>query len=238
MEKIERDTLISADENRKMFDRIANTYDVANRFISLGLDQGWRKKTIQELNPKEDEYYLDIGTGTGDLAFELLSQSPQSQVDAIDPSEKMLAVARDKALSLGVSKRPRFQNADALNLPMPECFFDGIVSGFCFRNIENRLNALKEMHRVLKTSGKLLILEATYPENSIVRLGYKLYTPFVPLIGKLLGFKQSYSYLLDSIEDFPKKEKVISMFDEVGFKDIQVKSLAFGTVSIFIGRKL
>ena len=72
-----------------MFDRIANTYDVANRFISLGLDQGWRKKTIQELNPKESEYYLDIGTGTGDLAFELLSQSPQSQVDAIDPSEKM-----------------------------------------------------------------------------------------------------------------------------------------------------
>ena len=238
MEKIERDTLISADENRKMFDRIANTYDVANRFISLGLDQGWRKKTIQELNPKESEYYLDIGTGTGDLAFELLSQSPKSQVDAIDPSEKMLAVARDKALSLGVSKRPRFQNADALNLPMPECFFDGIVSGFCFRNIENRLNALKEMHRVLKTSGKLLILEATYPENSIVRLGYKLYTPFVPLIGKLLGFKQSYSYLLDSIEDFPKKEKVKSMFDEVGFKDIQVRSLAFGTVSIFIGRKL
>ena len=238
MEKIERDTLISADENRKMFDRIANTYDVANRFISLGLDQGWRKKTIQELNPKESEYYLDIGTGTGDLAFELLSQSPKSQVDAIDPSEKMLAVARDKALSLGVSKRPRFQNADALNLPMPECFFDGIVSGFCFRNIENRLNALKEMHRVLKTSGKLLILEATYPENSIVRLGYKLYTPFVPLIGKLLGFKQSYSYLLDSIEDFPKKEKVTSMFDEVGFKDIQVRSLAFGTVSIFIVRKL
>ena len=185
MEKIERDTLISADENRKMFDRIANTYDVANRFISLGLDQGWRKKTIQELNPKKDEYYLDIGTGTGDLAFELLSQSPKSQVDAIDPSEKMLAVARDKALSLGVSKRPRFQNADALNLPMPECFFDGIISGFCFRNIENRLNALKEMHRVLKTSGKLLILEATYPENSIVRLGYKLYTPFFPLIGKV-----------------------------------------------------
>ena len=225
MEKIERDTLISADENRKMFDRIANTYDVANRFISLGLDQGWRKKTIQELNPKEDEYYLDIGTGTGDLAFELLSQSPKSQVDAIDPSEKMLAVARDKALSLGVSKRPRFQNADALNLPMPECFFDGIVSGFCFRNIENRLNALKEMHRVLKIRGKLLILEATYPENSLVRLGYKLYTPLVPLIGKLLGIKQSYSYLLDSIEDFPKKEKVISMFDEVGFKDIQVLSL-------------
>ena len=238
MEKIERDTLISAEENRKMFDKIANTYDIANRFISLGLDQGWRKKTINELNPKENKFYLDIGTGTGDLAFELLSQSPNSQVDAIDPSEKMLAVARDKSLNLGVSKRPRFQNADALNLPMPDNFFDGIVSGFCFRNIENRLKALEEMFRVLKKNGKILILEATYPKNSIVRFGYKLYTPFVPLIGKLLGFKNSYSYLLDSIEDFPKSEKVVSMFNMVGFKDIKVKSLAFGTVSIFIGRKL
>ena len=158
MEKIERDTLISAEENRKMFDKIANTYDIANRFISLGLDQGWRKKTINELNPKENKFYLDIGTGTGDLAFELLSQSPNSQVDAIDPSEKMLAVARDKSLNLGVSKRPRFQNADALNLPMPDNFFDGIVSGFCFRNIENRLKALEEMFRVLKKNGTALIV--------------------------------------------------------------------------------
>ena len=161
MEKIERDTLISADENRKMFDRIANTYDVANRFISLGLDQGWRKKTIHELNPKEDEYYLDIGTGTGDLAFELLSQSPKSQVDAIDPSEKMLAVARDKALSLGVSKRPRFQNADALNLPMPECFFDGIVSGFCFRNGSGRVMAHVDTVSTYTTSALRVMVSGT-----------------------------------------------------------------------------
>ena len=132
----------------------------------------------------------------------------------------MLAVARDKSLNLGVSKRPRFQNAD-VKPSDARCFFDGIVSGFCFGNIENRLKALEEMYRVLKKNGKLLILEAIYPENSLVRFGYKLYTPFVPLIGKLLGFKQSYSYLLDSIEDFPKKEKVVSMFNMVGFRDIQ-----------------
>ena len=90
-----------------MFDKIAYTYDIANRFISWFRSR-LEKKTINELNPKENKFYLDIGTGTGDLAFELLSQSPNSQVDAIDPSEKMLAVARDKSLNLGVSKKTSF----------------------------------------------------------------------------------------------------------------------------------
>ena len=132
MDNTNRDTLISASDNRKMFDRIASKYDTANRAISLGLDIGWRKKTIDSLNPKEDGVYLDIGTGTGDLAMELLKRVPKAQVEAIDPSEKMLAVAREKSLKLGVSRRPRFQNADALNLPMPDEIFDGIVWVFVF----------------------------------------------------------------------------------------------------------
>ena len=140
--------------------------------------------------------------------MELLAQVPKAQVEAIDPSEKMLAVARDKALKLGVSRRPRFQNADALNLPMPDTLFDGIVCGFCFRNIEHRQRALSEMFRVMKPGGKLMILEATYPENILVRWGYKLYTPLVPLIGKLFGDGDAYSYL-DSIEDFPRRDTVV-----------------------------
>ena len=238
MEETNRDTLISASENRTMFDKIASTYDKANRLISLGMDSGWRRKTIEKLSPSADGDYLDIGTGTGDLAFELLSQVPEAQVYAIDPSENMLAVARTKALKLGVSKRPRFQNADALSLPMPDSFFDGIISGFCFRNIEDRQKALHEMFRVVKPNGKVLVLEATYPSNIFVRTGYKLYTPFVPTIGKLFGDSSPYSYLLDSIEDFPKQEKVIEMFKNAKFNNVKSTKLAFGTVSIFEGRKI
>jgi demethylmenaquinone methyltransferase/2-methoxy-6-polyprenyl-1,4-benzoquinol methylase len=232
-----RDTLISADQNRAMFDRIAGTYDTANRAISLGMDIGWRKRTIEMLAPTEEGLYLDVGTGTGDLAMELLTQVPKAQVQAIDPSEKMLAVARDKALKLGVSRRPKFQNADALNLPMPGEIFDGIVCGFCFRNIEHRQKALGEMFRVMKPGGKLLILEATYPESALVRLGYKLYTPLVPLIGKLFGDGDAYSYLLDSIEDFPRRDTVTGMFRIAGFQQVSAVPLAMGTVSIFEGRK-
>ena len=132
MDNANRDTLISASDNCKMFDRIAGNYDTANRAISLGLDIGWRKKTIDILNPKEDGVYLDIGTGTGDLAMELLKRVPKAQVEAIDPSEKMLAVAREKSLKLGVSRRPRFQNADALNLPMPDKYLMELCVGFVF----------------------------------------------------------------------------------------------------------
>ena len=237
MDNINRDTLISAEQNRRMFDQIAKTYDHANRFLSLGMDAVWRKKTIQKLSPKENGKYLDIGTGTGDLAFEILSQAPKAQVDAIDPSEKMLDVARKKSLKLAVSYRPRLQNADALNLPMPDRFFDGVVSGFCFRNIERRQKALDEMYRVIRNNGKILILEATYPNNMFIRLGYKLYTPIIPIIGKLFGDGSPYSYLLDSIEDFPQQQEVLDMFRNSGFKDVSVQSLAMGSVSIFEGRK-
>ena len=237
MEKVNRDTLISARENRLMFDKIASTYDFANRLFSLGMDINWRRRTIRQLSPHRDGNYLDIGTGTGDLALELLKQSPKSQVDAIDPSEKMLDMARKKSMHLGVSRRPRFQNADALHLPMPDNFFDGVISGFCFRNIEHRQKALDEMYRVVKPNGKVLVLEATYPSNSFIRLGYKLYTPIVPLIGKLFGDSKPYAYLLDSIEDFPKKELVLNMFQESGFKNITIQPLALGSVSIFEGSK-
>jgi demethylmenaquinone methyltransferase/2-methoxy-6-polyprenyl-1,4-benzoquinol methylase len=229
----ERDTLISAEENREMFDRIAKNYDVANRAISMGMDKTWRRKTVNLLCPFRGGRYLDIGTGTGDLVFEILDQSHNVLIDGIDPAEQMLGIARDKAATRGVGDSVSFFAADALDLPMEGATFDGIVSGFCFRNIEHRKKALEEMLRVLKPGGRLVILEATYPANPLIRLGYKLYTPLVPLIGKFLGGGSAYKYLVDSIEDFPRPQAVMDMFREVGFTDIACKPLTFGTVSIF-----
>jgi demethylmenaquinone methyltransferase/2-methoxy-6-polyprenyl-1,4-benzoquinol methylase len=169
--KTDRDTLISAEENRAMFDRIAKNYDAANRTISMGLDKGWRRKTIAMLRPFRGGRYLDIGTGTGDLAFEILDQSVNVLIDGIDPAENMLEIARAKAGQRGVGDAVSFFTADALDLPMESDTYDGIVSGFCFRNIERRQKALSEMLRVLKPGGAVFILEATRPENALIRLG-------------------------------------------------------------------
>ena len=237
MSSSERDTLISAEENREMFDRIAKNYDVANRAISMGMDKSWRRKTIVRLNPFRGGRYLDVGTGTGDLVFEILHQSANVLVDGIDPSSQMLEIARTKAAALHVGDTVTFLEADALYLPMERETYDGIVSGFCFRNIERRKDALREMLRVMKPGGILVILEATYPANPIVRLGYKLYTPLVPLIGKILGGGAAYKYLVESIEDFPRPAAVVEMFEEAGFVEVACNPLTCGSVSIFSGKK-
>ncbi|WP_372795952.1 bifunctional demethylmenaquinone methyltransferase/2-methoxy-6-polyprenyl-1,4-benzoquinol methylase UbiE [Pontiella sp.] len=233
----ERDTLISAEENREMFDRIAKNYDVANRAISMGMDKGWRKKTVQLLKPFRGGRYLDIGTGTGDLVFEIIDQSANVLIDGIDPSEQMLAIAKDKAQKRKLGDSVSFFPADALDLPMESDTYDGIVSGFCFRNIERRQRALEEMRRVLKPGGMLVILEATYPDKAWVRAGYKMYRPLVPMIGKILGGGSAYKYLMDSIEDFPRPDTVTDMFSAAGFSTVQYKPMTMGTVCIFSGKK-
>lgn len=220
-----------------MFDRIAKNYDAANRAISMGMDRTWRRKTVQRLKPFSGGRYLDVGTGTGDLVFEILNQSAHVLVDGIDPAEQMLSIARDKAVKRGVGDPVSFISGDALQLPMDSDTYDGIVSGFCFRNIERRQMALEEMRRVLKPGGKLVILEATYPESVLIRMGYRLYTPLVPLVGWFMGGGSAYRYLVDSIEDFPKPETVTDMFSAAGFCHVQCTPLTFGTVCIFSGKK-
>lgn len=237
MDQTERDTLISAEENREMFDRIAKNYDVANRAISMGMDKGWRRKTVQLLKPFRGGRYLDIGTGTGDLVFEIIDQSANVVIDGIDPSEQMLAIAQDKAKRKKLGDSVSFFTADALELPMEAETYDGIVSGFCFRNIERRQRALEEMRRVLKPGGMLVILEATYPAQAWVRMGYKMYAPMVPLIGKMLGGGSAYKYLMDSIEDFPRPDTVTDMFSAAGFSKVQCQPMTMGTVCIFSGKK-
>lgn len=233
----DRDTLISADENRAMFDHIARNYDRANRLISMGMDKAWRRATIALLKPFRGGRYLDIGTGTGDLVFEILNQSANVLIDAIDPAEQMLEIAKHKAARRGVGDTVSFFPGDALDLPMESDTYDGIVSGFCLRKIERRQKALGEMLRVLKPGGMLAILEATRPEKPLVRLGYNLYMPLVPIIGKILGGGSAYTYLVDSIEEFPQPGAVTDMISAAGFSGVQFRPLTFGTVCVFSGKK-
>jgi len=226
---IQRDTLISADENREMFDRIALNYDRANRLLSFGRDKIWRQQAVEELQPREEGRYLDVGTGTGDLVAEILKQAHGAHIDGIDPSEKMLQIARSKNLPDSV----HFFSADATALPMEDETYDGIILGFSFRNIEQREKALSEFFRVLKPSGRLVILEAVYPKNPIVRLGYKFYSALVPLIGKIWGEGSAYRYLMSSIEAFPSTTIVLKIIHNAGFRDERIQFKAWGAIAIF-----
>ncbi len=216
-----------------MFDRIAGKYDAATRAISMGMDRGWRRVAVGALEPVEGGRYLDVGTGTGALAFKIARRCPGARVDGIDLSRQMLAVARRKAAHRGGASSVVFCQADATALPMENECYDGIISGFSFRNVERRKQALEEMHRVLKPGGRLVDLEAVYPQRTWVRFGYKMYTPFIPLMGCFFGSFSAFRYLTDSIEDFMRAEQVIEMFYDAGFERVKCRPLMLGAVCVF-----
>ena len=237
MSAAKRDTLISARENRRMFDRLARKYDIATRAISWGLDRGWRRKAVEVLRPFRGGRYLDVGTGTGALVFEMLKQSGNVLIDGVDAVEQMLEIARVKAERRGVGDAVNFFVADALELPMESNIYDGVICGFSFRNLERRQRALEEMYRVLKPGGMLVVLEATCPEKAWVHWSYCHYMRIIPLIGKWMGAGTSYQYLVDSIADFPTTGTVTDMFSATGFSGVRYMPLAFGAVCIFSGKK-
>jgi demethylmenaquinone methyltransferase/2-methoxy-6-polyprenyl-1,4-benzoquinol methylase len=234
MKPAERDTLISAGENRAMFDRIAPRYDLLNTVMSLGLHRYWRKGAVRHLLSGGGRDFLDIGCGTGDVALAILCRSPSARVAGIDPSAGMLALATAKARQAGLADRVIFQDGDATALPFPDASFDGIVCAFCLRNIANRRAALAEMRRVLRPRGKLAILELTAPRNRFLKGIHNLYTRrIIPLLGRILSQKNAYQYLADSIDHFPPAPVIVDELVKAGFAGSEHRSLTGGFVTLF-----
>jgi demethylmenaquinone methyltransferase/2-methoxy-6-polyprenyl-1,4-benzoquinol methylase len=230
----ERDTLISAGENRRMFDRIAPRYDLLNSLMSLGLHRYWRGKAVRHLLSGGGRDFLDIGCGTGDVALAILRQSPAARVTGIDPSAGMLVLATAKARQAGLADRMVLQDGDATTLPFPDASFDGIVCAFCLRNIADRRAALVEMRRVLRPGGTLAILELTAPRNVLLKGIHNLYTRrIIPLMGWILSQKNAYQYLADSIDHFPPAPVIVEELVKAGFTGSQYQSLSGGFVTLF-----
>ena len=135
---------MSADDNRRMFDRIARRYDLMNRLLSGGLDRRWRRKAVETLAPRPGGRYLDVGCGTGDLAVEILRQCAGASVVGIDPAEGMLAIAEAKIAQAGLASGASFQTGDAEALDFDDGSMAGVISAFCLRNIAHRTRALME----------------------------------------------------------------------------------------------
>lgn len=224
----------------EMFNAISPTYDKVNRLVSFGIDQGWRARLKQELPLSEDLQLLDIATGTGDQLIKLMqSCSNITSALGIDVAEEMLLRGREKLLHEGLEKRATLICASALELPLKEESVDCTTISFGIRNVGDPLAALKEMHRVLKTHGRALILEFSLPRNRVVRMGYLFYLRHIlpRVAGWISGNKAAYVYLNRTIEQFPCGEAFCSLMRQAGFNKVRAIPLTFGVATLYVGEK-
>jgi len=226
------------EEIRNMFDSIAPTYDRLNHLLSFGLDILWRSKAIQLLEEKRGGVILDIATGSGDLALDALKLQPKMLI-ASDFAFNMLQVFRKKIQQRNVQTLPLLVSCDALHLPFKQHSFDATTVAFGIRNFADRVQSLKEMHRVLKPNGVSLILELTSPTAPFIKQGYTIYAKgILPLIGKIISRHNSaYQYLPASISNFPEQEEFASHMKQAGFFEVNIHLLTSGVATIFVGRK-
>lgn len=222
----------------EMFNNISSKYDLLNHLLSMGIDKRWRRKAINQLSKNSPERILDIATGTGDFAIESLRLNPR-EIIGIDISEGMLEVGKKKLKKLKVDHIIKLEEGDSENLPFEENFFDAVIVAFGVRNFENLEVGLKNMHRVVKSGGKVVILEFSMPEKFPMKQLYRFYSKYIlPKIGKTVSKDTAaYSYLPESVEAFPYNKEFLNILEVVGFRKNKCIPLTFGICSIYVAEK-
>jgi demethylmenaquinone methyltransferase/2-methoxy-6-polyprenyl-1,4-benzoquinol methylase len=224
---------------QKLFDSVAPSYDLLNHLLSLRRDTYWRKMAVRELKGVNG-WILDLATGTGDVAIEILSQKGyQRKVFGLDFSEPMLRRAHQKCLKKGMSQAIFLSLGDAISLPFPRNTFSAILIAFGLRNIQNKEKALSEMVRVMKVDGKVIVLEFTLPQKGFMKKCYPIYfQKFLPWLGGMLsGDRKAYAYLPESVFHFPRSEDYEELMRRSGLENVRSKTLTFGITSILTGIK-
>lgn len=221
---------------RDMFAQIAPRYDTANRVISAGLDEGWRKRAIALLAPPKGGRVLDLCCGTGDVVFHLLRTDPSLDVAGVDFCEPMLHKARLRAAHEARGKAT-FVEADVMALPFEDRAFDGATMGFSMRNVVDIDATLREIRRVLRPGAKFVNLDMSKAPNRIWKACFDLYFyRVVPLIGGLVGgSRAAYTYLPQSLTHHPNAEALRDRFTSAGFTDAGFVRLMGGAVAIHYG---
>ena len=216
----------------EMFDRIAFRYDFINRFLSAGTDIYWRKKAIRELT------MLQPVTIT-DMAILMTKYLRSSKITGIDISNGMLDIGRKKIARLRLQDRIVLQTGDSESLQFPDESFDAITVAFGVRNFENLEKGLKEMLRVLKPQGKLVILEFSKPKKPVFKRLYSFYMSVIaPGLVQLFSKKQAYQYLNKSVQSFPEGAAFLNIMEETGYKQPTSKQLSLGICSVYCGFKM
>lgn len=224
---------------RNLFNNIAPTYDLLNHLLSMGRDFYWRKKSVQELKGFEG-WILDIATGTGDVAIEIIHQNGNHRkVFGLDFSEPMIKRARRKVLGKGLSQKIALGLGDALSLPFRDNTFHASIVAFGLRNIVEKEQALSEIVRVIKRGGKVIILEFTFPNKGLMRKIYPIYFQRVlPRVGGFIsGDQGAYAYLPESVFHFSSVENYEEIMRKVGLENVSSQSLTGGVASVISGIK-
>ena len=224
---------------RRLFNSIASDYDRLNHILSLNIDKGWRRMAVKEIADKDSPVkVLDVACGTGDFTIEIAKKvSAGSEVIGVDISEGMMEIGKEKMLKAGVTAEMTVADCEAL--PYDQNTFDRIAVGFGVRNFEHLDLGLREMCRVLKPDGKLVILELSLPSNRLVRGCYMLYfQKILPMVGGFLsGDRGAYEYLRTSVLRFPAPDKFIEMLKSAGFEQVEHRPLTFGICRMYICHK-
>ena len=223
-----------------MFSRIADRYDLMNRIMTVGQDKRWRKEIVRRAALPKDGWLLDLGTGTGRLAQEVLYQHPACHVVAADFTLDMMRIGKmHLSLATSTHQRADWCAADAHCLPFRDQTFDAVVSGFLLRNISDIQQSLAAQFHVLKSGGRIVVLDTTPPTGS-------LFAPFtlfylrtlVPTMGRIIaGNPEDYKYLTVSTENFLDPKQLGARLTEAGFQEVVFRRLMFGTIAIHWGRK-
>lgn len=220
---------------KSMFDRIAGRYDLMNSLMSAGLHHRWRARAADRARLQPGQNALDVCCGTGDLALELKRRVGQSgSVVGLDFSESMLELARDKSRRMDIEIT--YRHGNALSLPFESSSFDAATVGFGVRNLVDLRGGLAEMARVVRPGGRVVILEITTPRRPPLSWFYSLwFDRLVPLLGRLAGERDAYSYLPDSVRRFPAALALATIMDDVGLNEIGYVTLAGGIVAVHGG---
>jgi demethylmenaquinone methyltransferase/2-methoxy-6-polyprenyl-1,4-benzoquinol methylase len=214
---------------QKMFARIARRYDLLNRLMTLGQDARWRKEAISRLEMQPNTIVLDLGSRTGDIAFEISQKYPNVLVIASDFTPEMIRVGRERPEGKGV----QWVIADAQHLPFKATCASGVISGFLLRNVPDVNRTLAEHYRVLVDGGRAVSLDTSPPRKNLLRPFLEFHLHYViPFLGKIIaGDAEAYTYLPDSTEGFLPADELAARFQDAGFKGVGFVRRMLGTVS-------
>lgn len=220
---------------RKMFDAIAGRYDLMNRVMTMGQDQKWRRFVVDTAGEIGDGWFLDLATGTGDIAALARTLNPDATVIGADFSGKMLEEARARFSH----RRVHWLACDANRLPYVDDTFEAVTFGYLLRNVDDSLSVLREVRRVLKPGGRVVCLDTTPPRKNLLYPFILCYFRFgIPLLGRMIADDEAaYAYLTGSTMDFHSAEELAGLFAEAGLREVGFRKFMMGTIGVHWGIK-